>query len=179
MQNSSAFQYLAIDTIHESTTNPRRTFDEGKLRELAASIKHHGLIQPITVRPNSEGFELIAGARRYRAALLAELFSIPARIVEIDDAQVLEWQLVENSQRVDVHPYEEAVGFQRLLDLPGYDVTALAEKSGKSTSHIYARLSLSYLWEPSPHLHLSCYGRLFQRRSRSGTNLIVIPLRHP
>ena len=145
MQNSSAFQYLAIDTIHESTTNPRRTFDEGKLRELAASIKHHGLIQPITVRPNSEGFELIAGARRYRAALLAELFSIPARIVEIDDAQVLEWQLVENSQRVDVHPYEEAVGFQRLLDLPGYDVTALAEKSGKSTSHIYARLSLLQL----------------------------------
>jgi ParB family transcriptional regulator, chromosome partitioning protein len=110
MQNSSAFQYLAIDTIHESTTNPRRTFDEGKLRELAASIKHQGLIQPITVRPNSEGFELIAGARRYRAALLAELFSIPARIVEIDDAQALEWQLVENSQRVDVHPYEEAVG---------------------------------------------------------------------
>ena len=109
------------------------------------SIKHHGLIQPITVRPNSEGFELIAGARRYRAALLAELFSIPARIVEIDDAQVLEWQLVENSQRVDVHPYEEAVGFQRLLDLPGYDVTALAEKSGKSTSHIYARLSLLQL----------------------------------
>jgi ParB family chromosome partitioning protein len=97
MQNSSAFQYLAIDTIHESTTNPRRTFDERKLRELAASIKHHGLIQPITVRPNSEGFELIAGARRYRAALLAELFSIPARIVEIDDAQVLEWQLIELS----------------------------------------------------------------------------------
>jgi hypothetical protein len=64
MQNSSAFQYLAIDTIHESTTNPRRTFDEGKLLELAESIKHHGLIQPVTVRPNSEGFELIAGARR-------------------------------------------------------------------------------------------------------------------
>jgi ParB/RepB/Spo0J family partition protein len=61
----------------------------------AESIKHHGLIQPVTVRPNSEGFELIAGARRYRAAKLAELFSIPARIVEIDDTQVLEWQLVE------------------------------------------------------------------------------------
>jgi ParB family transcriptional regulator, chromosome partitioning protein len=97
MQNSSAFQYLAIDTIHESTTNPRRTFDEGKLQELAESIKHHGLIQPVTVRPNSEGFELIAGARRYRAAILAELFSIPARIVEIDDTQALEWQLVELS----------------------------------------------------------------------------------
>jgi ParB family transcriptional regulator, chromosome partitioning protein len=145
MQNSSAFQYLAIDTIHESTTNPRRSFDETKLQELAESIRHHGLIQPITVRPNSDGFELIAGARRYRAARLAELFSIPARIVEIDDAQALEWQLVENSQRVDVHPYEEAQGFQRLLDLPGYDVATLVDKSGKSASHIYARLSLLQL----------------------------------
>ena len=145
MQNSSAFQYLAIDTIHESTTNPRRTFDESKLQELAESIRHHGLIQPITVRPNSNGFELVAGARRYRAAQLAELFSIPARIVELTDAQSQEWQLVENSQRVDVHPYEEAQGFQRLLDLPGYDVATLVEKSGKSASHIYARLSLLQL----------------------------------
>jgi ParB family transcriptional regulator, chromosome partitioning protein len=97
MQDSSAFQFLAIDTIHESTTNPRRTFDEAKLRELAESIKHNGLIQPITVRPNNEGFEIVAGARRFRAAQIAELFSIPARIVEIDDAQALEWQLVELS----------------------------------------------------------------------------------
>jgi len=145
MQDSSAFQFLAIDTIHESTTNPRRTFDEGKLKELAESIKHNGLIQPITVRPNNEGFEIVAGARRFRAAQIAELFSIPARIVEIDDAQALEWQLVENSQRVDVHPYEEGQGFQRLLDIPGYDVAALVEKSGKSASHIYARLSLLQL----------------------------------
>jgi ParB family transcriptional regulator, chromosome partitioning protein len=135
MQDSSAFQFLAIDIIHESTTNPRRTFDETKLNELAESIKHNGLIQPITVRPNNEGFEIVAGARRFRAAQIAELFSIPARIVEIDDAQALEWQLVENSQRVDVHPYEEGQGFQRLLDIPGYDVAALVEKSGKSASH--------------------------------------------
>src|SRR5580698_3454442 len=129
MQNSSAFQYLAIDTIHESATNPRRTFDEAKLQELADSIRQHGLIQPITVRPNNQGFEIVAGARRYRAAQLAELFSVPARIVEI----------------VDAHPYEEAQGFQRLLDIPGYDVAALVEKSGKSASHIYARLSLLQL----------------------------------
>ena len=145
MQDSSAFQFLAIDTIHESTTNPRRTFDEAKLCELAESIKHNGLIQPITVRPNNQGFEIVAGARRYRAAQLAELFSVPARIVEIDNAKALEWQLVENSQRVDVHPYEEAQGFQRLLDIPGYDVAALVEKSGKSASHVYARLSLLQL----------------------------------
>ena len=97
MQDSSAFQFLAIDQIHESTTNPRRTFDEAKLCELAESIKHNGLIQPITVRPNNQGFEIVAGARRYRAAQLAELFSVPARIVEIDDAKALEWQLVELS----------------------------------------------------------------------------------
>ncbi len=145
MQDSSAFQFLAVDTIHESNTNPRRTFDEAKLYELAESIKHNGLIQPITVRPNNQGFEIVAGARRYRAAQLAELFSVPARIVEIDDAKALEWQLVENSQRVDVHPYEEAQGFQRLLDIPGYDVAALVEKSGKSASHVYARLSLLQL----------------------------------
>ncbi len=77
MQDSSAFQYLAIDTIHESTTNPRRTFDEAKLYELAESIRSNGLIQPITVRPKSDGFEIVAGARRFRAAQLAEMFSFP------------------------------------------------------------------------------------------------------
>jgi len=145
MQNSSEFQYIAIDTIHESATNPRRTFDECKLGELAESIRTNGLIQPVTVRPNSDGFEIVAGARRFRAAQLAELFSLPARIVDITDAQALEWQLVENSQRVDVHPYEEAQGFQRLLDMPGYDVATLVEKSGKSPAHVYGRLSLLQL----------------------------------
>ena len=145
MQNSSAFQFLALETIHESAANPRRTFEESKLHELAASIRQHGLIQPITVRPKSDGFEIVAGARRFRAAQLAELSTIPARIVEIEDAQALEWGLVENAMRVDVHPYEEAEGFQRLLDVPGYDVATLVEKSGKSASHIYARLSLLQL----------------------------------
>ena len=138
-------EYIAIDTIHESATNPRRTFDECKLGELAESIRTNGLIQPITVRPNNTGFEIVAGARRFRAAQLAELLSLPARIVDIGDAQALEWQLVENSQRVDVHPYEEAQGFQRLLDMPGYDVATLVEKSGKSAAHVYARLSLLQL----------------------------------
>src|SRR5581483_9978872 len=145
MQDSSNFQFLAVDTIHKSTTNPRQTFEQNKLEELAESIRQHGLIQPITVRPNANGFEIVAGARRFRAAQLTELFSLPARIVELDDAAAMEWQLVENSQRVDVHPYEEAQGFQRLLDLPGYDVAALVAKSGKSAAHIYARLSLLQL----------------------------------
>jgi ParB family chromosome partitioning protein len=112
-------------------------------------VRQHGLIQPITVRPNPipgrDGFEIVAGARRFRAAQLAELFSIPARIVEISDAQAVEWQIVENAQRVDVHPYEEAQGLQRLLDMPEYDVAAVVEKTGKSASHVYARLSLLQL----------------------------------
>src|ERR1700761_1843984 len=145
MQDSSAFQYIAVDQIPESTTNPRQTFEPSKLEELAESIRQHGVIQPITVRPNADGFEIVAGARRFRAAQLAELFSVPARIVELTNSQAMEWQLVENSQRVDVHPYEEAQGFQRLLDLPGYDVNAIAAKAGKSASHIYARLSLLQL----------------------------------
>jgi hypothetical protein len=77
MQDSSAFQFLAIDTIHESTTNPRRTFEEHKLHELAQSIRQHGLIQPLTVRPNAEGFEIVAGARRFRASQLPNCFPFP------------------------------------------------------------------------------------------------------
>ncbi|RXH56674.1 ParB/RepB/Spo0J family partition protein [Granulicella sibirica] len=145
MQNSSEFQYIAIDQLFESKTNPRKTFDQKKLEELAESIRSGGLIQPIVVRPKNNAFEIVAGARRFRAGQLAEQFSLPARIKELTDAQALEWQLVENSQREDVHPYEEAQGFQSLLDLPGYDVAALVEKSGKSASHIYARLSLLQL----------------------------------
>jgi len=173
MQDSSAFQFLAIDTIHESTTNPRQTFEPSKLEELAESIRQHGLIQPITVRPNADGFEIVAGARRFRAAQLAELFSVPARIVELNDAQAMEWQLVENSQRVDVHPYEEAQGFQRLLDLPGYDVNAIAAKSGKSASHIYARLSLLQLIPPVAEAFVE------ERITASHANLIArLPQEH-
>src|SRR5215472_4097484 len=141
----SAFQMLPLSRLHESLTNPRRVFDEAKLLELAASLKAQGLIQPIVARPNADGFEIVAGARRYRAAQLAELSEIPTRVVSLTDEQALEWQLIENSQRVDVHPYEEALGFQRLLDLPGYDVAALAEKTGKSESLVYARLALLQL----------------------------------
>ena len=144
-KNNAGFQTLALTNIHESTTNPRRTFDESKLAELAESLRTQGLIQPITVRPNSEGYEIVAGARRFRAAHLAEMDEIPVRIVQLSDEQALEWQLIENSQRVDVHPYEEAQGFQRLLDLPGYDVATLAEKTGKSDSLIYTRLALLQL----------------------------------
>jgi ParB family chromosome partitioning protein len=173
MQDSSPYQYIAIDQLFESPTNPRKTFDQTKLEELAASIKHHGLIQPIVVRPKDNRFEVVAGARRFRASQLAEEFSVPAHIKELNDAEVLEWQLVENSQRVDVHPYEEAQGFQRLLDVPGYDVTAIAEKSGKRVSHIYARLSLLQLIAPVAEAFVQ------ERITASHANLIArLPQEH-
>jgi ParB family chromosome partitioning protein len=138
----SEYKSIPISLLDESTTNPRRTFEPSKLVELAHSISISGLIQPITVRPKADRFEIIAGARRYRAAQIAELTDVPTRVLDLDDAQTLEIQIVENSQREDVHPYEEASGYQRLLDLPGYDVTALASKCSKSPSHIYSRLTL-------------------------------------
>jgi ParB family transcriptional regulator, chromosome partitioning protein len=94
---TAGFQSLALSSIHESTTNPRRTFDESKLTELAESLRSQGLIQPITVRPNSEGYEIVAGARRFRAAHLAKMDEVPVRIVQLSDEQAIEWQLVELS----------------------------------------------------------------------------------
>lgn len=139
------YKTLPLSMLDESSTNPRRTFEPTKLVELAHSISIHGLIQPITVRPKGDRFEVIAGARRFRAAKIAELPEIPTRILDLSDEQTLEVQIIENSQREDVHPYEEAAGYQRLLDLPGYDVAALSSKCGKSISHVYARLTLLQL----------------------------------
>lgn len=115
----SGYRNLPLSMLDESSTNPRRTFEPAKLVELAHSLAVHGLIQPITVRPKGDRFEVVAGARRFRAAQIAELADVPARILELSDEQTLEIQIIENSQRQDVHPYEEAAGYQRLLVLPG------------------------------------------------------------
>ena len=111
------YREVSLALLTESKTNPRQTFDQNKLEELTESIRKGGLIQPIVVRPKDNGFEIVAGARRFRAGQLAEQFSLPARIKELTDAQAMEWQLVENSQRVDVHPYQEAQGLRFILHL--------------------------------------------------------------
>jgi ParB family chromosome partitioning protein len=142
------FSVLSLDCLVESITNPRRTFDEAKIQDLAESIRTQGLIMPLVVRPKGDLYEIVAGARRYRAAKLARLDAVPVWIVELSDEQMLAWQLIENSQRVDVHPYEEAEGYRRLLQMPGYDVAAIAEKTGKSEAHIYSRMKLLDLIDP-------------------------------
>ena len=91
--------YIAVDQTYESATNSRQTLEQIKPEELAESIRQHGLIQPVTIRPNASGFEIGAGSKAFRAAQLAELLSHPARIVDLDDAAAMEWQLVELAAR--------------------------------------------------------------------------------
>ena len=95
----SGYRNLPLSMLDESSTNPRRTFEPAKLVELAHSVTVHGLIQPITVRPKGDRFEVVAGARRFRAAQIAELIDVPTRILELSDEQTLEVQIIENSQR--------------------------------------------------------------------------------
>ncbi len=135
---------LPLDRIRESTTNPRQSFDN--LEELAASIRTHGLLQPILVRPVRKDFELVVGARRLRAARLAGLSSVPAQVKPLDDRSAREVQIIENLQRQDVHPLEEADGYKALLDsTPSCTIEEIAAKVGKSKAYVYQRVSLTRL----------------------------------
>jgi ParB family chromosome partitioning protein len=143
--NATEYRDLPVSLLTESTTNPRRTFEEAALKELATSIRTQGVLSPLLVRPLTEnGFEIVAGARRYRAAQMAEVATVPVRIVNLTDAEAMEAALVENLIRSDVHPMEEATGFARLLALddPKYSIEQLAARTGKNPAYIAARLKL-------------------------------------
>lgn len=140
---------IALASIVVSKTNPRKTFDKAKLEELTGSVKLQGILQPILVRPiNGDGtFEVVAGERRFKAAKAAGLTEIPATVRELTDAQTLELQVIENNQREDLHPLEEAEGYEALLkckhpDGTKYSVADIAKKVGKSTAYVYQKLKL-------------------------------------
>ena len=146
--NATEYRNVSLSLLNESKTNPRRTFEEVALKELAESIKSQGVLSPLLVRPLTEnGFEIIAGARRYRAAQMAEVPTVPVRIVNFSDAAALEAQLVENLIRSEIHPMEEAQGFRALLDLdePKYSIEQIAAKVGKSPVFVASRLKLADL----------------------------------
>jgi ParB family transcriptional regulator, chromosome partitioning protein len=146
--NATEYRNVSLALLNESKTNPRRTFEETALKELAESIRTQGVLSPLLVRPLTENsFEIVAGARRYRAAQMAEVTTIPVRIVNLSDAQAVEMSIVENLQRKDVHPLEEAQGFRALLDLdePKYSVEQIAAKVGKSAVFVASRLKLTDL----------------------------------
>ncbi len=145
-------QWIPITKLTPSPLNHRKHFDKTKMEELADSIRVQGVIQPILVRPlnGDDKFEIVAGERRYRAAKMAALADVPAVVRELTDAQALELQVIENGQRVDVHPLEEAEGYEALMkcqraDGQAYTADEIAAKVGKSKAYVYARLKLTAL----------------------------------
>lgn len=142
---------VAIDLITANPKNPRRLFKEEDLDELAGSIRQHGMIQPVVVRPspqNPAGFELIAGERRWRAAQKAGLHEIPVIIQDLTDREALEIAIIENVQRQDLNPLEEAMGYEQLIQEFEYTQNDLASVIGKSRSHVANTLRLLKLPEP-------------------------------
>lgn len=145
---STEYRNLPLAVLTESKANPRRIFEDSALKELADSIRSQGVLSPLLVRPlNERSFEIVAGARRYRAAQMAESETVPVRIVQLTDAEALEAQLIENLQRRDVHPLEEAQGFRALLQLeePKYSIEQIAARTGKTPAHCAQRIKLTEL----------------------------------
>jgi ParB family transcriptional regulator, chromosome partitioning protein len=143
-------RYVPIELIGPNPANPRRHFSDDELIELADSIRRHGVVQPVLVRPSTrEGvdYELIAGERRWRAAQKAGLTQLPVVIREVNDRTALQLAIVENVQRSDLNPIEEAMGYQQLIDEHGYSQADLAEIIGKSRSHVANTLRLLRLPE--------------------------------
>ncbi|MFD1747208.1 ParB/RepB/Spo0J family partition protein [Rhizobium helianthi] len=144
----SADRTVPIELISRNPRNPRRMFDEAELHDLASSIRQHGVVQPVVVRSRGQEYEIIAGERRWRASQLAGLVEIPVIVRDVDDRTALEIAIVENVQRSDLNPLEEALGYDQLIAEHGYTQNDLGEIIGKSRSHVANSLRLLKLPEP-------------------------------
>lgn len=147
MSTLNQLQEVEIDDIFISTTNPRKTFDESSMKELQESISKVGVLQPILLRPieDHETFELVCGERRFRAAVNAGLKTIPANIRHLTDEEAFEMQIIENLERKDVHPLEEADAFKKMLESGRYKIADIAAKFARPESFITQRLKLTEL----------------------------------
>ncbi|WP_457581750.1 ParB/RepB/Spo0J family partition protein [Ensifer canadensis] len=140
---------VPIEFVSRNPRNPRRQFDEGELQDLASSIRQHGIVQPVVARTiGVDRYEIIAGERRWRAAQLAGFTEIPVIIRDVDDRTALEIAIVENVQRSDLNPLDEALGYEQLIAEHGYTQNDLGEIIGKSRSHVANSLRLLKLPEP-------------------------------
>jgi len=138
-QSTSGDLKIAISKLRPSSIQPRRLFDKKNINELAESIKSKGLVQPILVRPSKSEvgeYEIIAGERRWRAAQIAQLHELPAVVKNLDDVEALEMAIIENVQRADLSPIEEAAGYKKLMEQYNHTQEALSPIVGKSRSHI-------------------------------------------
>jgi ParB family chromosome partitioning protein len=146
--NGNEYQMIPMESLEDSTTNPRKRIDEAKLQELAASISEKGIYSPLLVRPlEGKRFQVVFGRRRYLAAQLAGEKAAPCRIRQMSDSEVLEAQIVENGQRQDIHPLEEGSAYRALLELPDHKHTpaTIAAKTGKSEAYVTGRLRFTEL----------------------------------
>lgn len=143
IQDIRTLRHMPIELMHASPNNPRKHFGESDLEDLAKSIREKGLLQPIVVRPRPDGeYEIVAGERRWRASQRAGIHEVPVLIRELSDGEALEIALIENIQRSDLNPLEEARAYSLLLEQFNYTQQQLAESVGKSRSHIANTLRL-------------------------------------
>ena len=141
---STGVKVIPVDRIEPNPNQPRLAFDPTTLAELAASIREHGVLQPVLVRPIDENrFQLIAGERRWRACKIAGQATIPALVEDIDDDTALEISIIENLQREDISPLDEAAMYDRMIREHGYSIRKLAEKLGKDKGYLENRLRLA------------------------------------
>ena len=133
---------IPLDSIRSSGFQPRKTFDDEKLKELAASIRSHGVLAPVILRQTQDGYELVAGERRHRAARLAGITTIPAIIKEVSDSEMLALALIENIQREDLNPIEEAEVYRRLTEEFGLSQEEVARRVGRDRSSVANALRL-------------------------------------
>ncbi len=168
---------IPIDLIEPSPLQPRTVFDEAKLAELARSITANGVVQPLLLRRRGDRFELIAGERRWRAAQLAGLSKVPAVIRNVSDDKVLELALIENIQREDLNPIEEARAYKKLIETVGLTQETVAERVGRDRSYVTNYLRLLRL--PEDLQELLQAGRLSTGHARAilGTDQVDIQRR--
>ena len=143
-------EMIGVDQLEPGVGQPRNIFHDGALKELADSIKQHGVLQPLLVRENADNsgkYEIIAGERRWRAAQKAQLHEVPVIVLSITDAEAFEIALIENLQREDLDPVDEAAGYQKLIEHYDYTQEKLADSLGKSRSHIANMMRLLQLPE--------------------------------
>ncbi len=159
---------VPVEKVFPNPDQPRRSFTDEHLQDLAASIKAKGIIQPLIVRKRASGdgeYEIVAGERRWRAAQMAQLHEIPVLVRDFTDTEVLEVAIIENIQRADLNPVEEAAGYRQLMDKFGHTQEKLAEELGKSRSHIANLMRLLQL--PSDVQDLLVAGKLSAGHARA------------
>ncbi|TMC72062.1 MAG: ParB/RepB/Spo0J family partition protein [Chloroflexi bacterium] len=139
----TAVRDIPLEKVVPNPSQPRMTWHEDTLAELAASIREHGVLQPILVRPAGDGYEIIAGERRWRASKLAGKETVPAIVERFDDSTALEIALIENLQREDLSPLDEAVIYKKMTDELGYSIRNLATKLSKDKGYVENRLRLA------------------------------------